>query len=475
MTISPRFLGAASLGAMAMLAGCVAGPDYKPPEHSVATMPSANGAFASGQGAQFSQDPLPDRWWSLYDDPRLDALVEQALETNANLRVADANLRRADAVVREATGQKTLGTSVLADADLERDYTTTSAGTNMPGVLTYDLGFSVTYPLDLNGKLKRAIEGSLADREAVEAARDAVRISVAAAVTKAYADVCAANYQQATVEKVIALQQQTLTATTRLQRGGRGTAFDVSRSRTAVETSKASLPAFTAKRKAALYLLATLLGKPPAEYPADVESCAALPKLRSPMPVGDGAAMIRRRPDIRQAERTIAGDTARIGVATADLYPTVSLGGGIINDGKLENLGKTHSFGFSLGPLLTWSFPNRPVIKARIDAANAQVEGDIAKFDATVLEALRGTETALETYARDTDRAVALGSATSSAGVSSTQAAKLFRFGRSDLLSLLTAQANLASAQVNHAAAEASLVDDQIAVFLALGGGWEGK
>ncbi|WP_395334071.1 efflux transporter outer membrane subunit [Novosphingobium sp. BL-8H] len=460
---------------MALLTGCVAGPNYKPPEHSAATEPSANGAFASGQGSYFSQDPLPDRWWRLYDDPRLDGLIEQALEANANLRAADANLRKADAVVREYVGQKALSTSVLADADLERDYTSTSAGTNMPGVLTYDLGFSVSYPLDLNGKLKRAIESSLADREAVEAARDAVRISVAAATAKAYADVCAANYQQATVEKVIALQQQTLDATTRLQRGGRGTAFDVSRSRTAVETSKASLPAFAAKRKAALYLLATLLGKPPADYPAEVESCAQLPSLRSPMPIGDGAAMIRRRPDIRQAERTIAGDTARIGVATADLYPTVSIGGGIINDGKLENLGKTHSFGFSFGPLLTWNFPNRPLVKARIDAANAQVDVDLAKFDATVLEALRGTETALETYARDTDRAAALGSATRSAGVSQAQAAKLFRFGRSDLLSLLTTQANLANAEVAHATAEAALVDDQISVFLALGGGWEAQ
>ena len=460
---------------MALLAGCVAGPNYKPPEHSAATAPSANGQFASGQGSYFSQDPLPDRWWRLYDDPRLDGLIEQALEANANLRAADANLRKADAIVREYVGQKSLSTSVLADADLERDYTTTSAGTNMPGVVTYDLGLSLSYPLDLNGKIKRAIESSLADREAVEAARDAVRISVAAATAKAYADVCAANYQQATVEKVITLQQQTLTATTRLQRGGRGTAFDVSRSRTAVETSKASLPAFAAKRKAALYLLATLLGKPPADYPADVESCAELPKLRTAMPIGDGAAMIKRRPDIRQAERTIAGDTARIGVATADLYPTVSIGGGIINDGKLENLGKTHSFGFSFGPLLNWSFPNRPLVKARIDAANAQVDVDLAKFDATVLEALRGTETALETYARDTDRAAALGSATRSAGVSQAQAAKLFRFGRSDLLSLLTTQANLANAEVAHATAEAALVDDQISVFLALGGGWESQ
>ena len=464
----------ASLVALALLAGCAtAGPDYAPPENSAATTPAANGRFVSGEGPEFAQADPPDRWWRLYDDPQLDSLVEQALAANANIRAADANLRRADAIVRQTAGQRALNTTVGADADLERDYSPVSAGTNLPGVLTYDLGLTLSYPLDLNGKIKRAIESSLADREAVEAARDAVRISVAASTARAYADVCAANYQIATVQKVVALQQQTLDATGRLQRGGRGTAFDVSRARSAVESSRANLPAFHAKRQAALYLLATLLGKAPAEYPREVESCAVLPRLSRPMPIGDGAALIRRRPDIRQAERTIAGSTALIGVATADLYPTVSIGGGIINSGKLENIGKSNSFGFSLGPLLSWSFPNRPIVRARIDAANAQVEADIARFDQTVLDALRGTETALETYARDTDRATALSRASDSAALSAQQAGKLFRFGRSDFLNLLSAQGALATAQVNRAAAEAALVDDQIAVFLALGGGWQ--
>lgn len=456
------------------LAGCTAGPDYHPPEHAVASAPAAQGGFvsAAGEGA-FAQEPLPDRWWRLYDDPRLDALVEQALAANTDLRAADANLRRAAAAVRAAQGSRALATTVGADADLERDYTSASGGTSVPGVVTYDLGLSASYPLDVAGKLRRAIEASEADRDAVEAARDAVRVSVAAATARAYANVCAANFQMGTVRRVIALQQQTLDATTRLSRGGRGTAFDVSRARTAVETSKASLPGFVAQRQGALYLLAALLGRAPADAPQDVLACTALPRLSRPLPVGDGAALIRRRPDIRQAERTIAGDTARIGVAMADLYPTVSIGGGLITDGRAEDIGKTHSFGFSLGPLLSWSFPNRPVVKARIDAANEQVAVDVARFDSVVLEALRGTETALETYARDRDRAEALRLAADSAQVSAGQADRLFRFGRSDFLNLLSAQSSLASAQVSHAAAQAALVNDQIAVFLALGGGWE--
>lgn len=460
-------------GLAAALAGCAAvGPNYVAPADAVANAPAAQGAFLSATGPAFAEAPLPDRWWHLYEDPALDALVDEALAANTDLRVADANLRRADAVLREATGQRALTTTVGADADLEGDYSTASAGTNLPGVATYDLGLSLSYPLDLAGKLRRGIEASTADRAAVEAARDAVRVAVAAATARAYADACAANVQIATVQQVVALQEKTLGATQRLQAGGRGTAFDVSRARTAVDASRAALPGLVASRQSALYLLATLMGRPPAQYPRAVEACAALPRLSQPMPVGDGAALIRRRPDIRQAERTVAADTARIGVATADLYPQVSIGGGIITDGRLENLGAPHSFGFSLGPLLSWSFPNRPVVKARIDAANEQVQADIARFDGVVLEALRGTETALEGYARGREKVAALGEAAASAQVSADQAGKLFRFGRGDFLSLLSAQGALASAKVNHAGAQAALIDQQIAVFLSLGGGW---
>ena len=463
-----RFLSSAAL-ALTLSACATAGPDYHPPENAVSSTPAAQGAFASAKGAAFSQEPLPDRWWKLYDDPRLDALVEQALAANTDLRAADANLDRARAVLREAAAARTLSTAVSGGVDLSRQ---SSTGVSIPGVVTDNLGLALSYPLDLRGKLRRAIEASAADAEATEAARDAVRVSVAAATTSAYAKVCAANYQLAVTQRVVQLQRQTLDATRRLQKGGRGTAFDVSRAAAAVETSAAALPAFTAARQNSLYLLATLLGRPPADFPAEVADCATLPRLAGGVPVEDGAALIRRRADIRQAERTIAADTARIGVATADLYPSVSIGGSLGFSGPIHDFGTGDSFGMSLGPLLSWTFPNRPAVRAKIDQADAQVRADLANFDGTVLEALRQAESSMETYARDREREAALGRAADAAGLSASQAGKLFRFGRSDFLDLLSAQASLASAQVSHASAQTTLVDDQIAVFLALGGGW---
>lgn len=455
--------------ALALVACATAGPDYHPSENSAATAPAAQGAFLSVQDARFSNGDLPDHWWRLYADPRLDALVEQALVANRDLRVADANLAAAEAVLREVEAARTIGTTVSGGATLSRPSGTAES---LPGVVGYDLGLAASYPLDLNGRIRRAIEASAADLETVAAARDYVRVSVAAATARAYAQVCAANYSLAVNRRVVALQRETLGATQRLFRGGRGTAFDVSRAQAAVDASEASLPAFDAQRQGGLYLLATLLGRPPADYPKEAESCATLPVLGAALPAGDGAALIRRRPDIRQAERSIAADTARVGVATADLYPQISIGGSLGLSGPLRNAGSGTSFGMSLGPLLSWSFPNRPVVRARIAQADAQVQADLARFDGTVLEALRQTETALENYRRHADQVAALDRARDSAGVSAAQASKLFRFGRGDFLSLLDAQRSLANAEASAAAARVQLVQDQIAVFLALGGGW---
>lgn len=459
----------APLLALALAACATAGPDYRPPDRSAATAPAARGAFLSAQGTAFSNAELPDHWWRLYKDDRLDRLVEQALDANTDLRVAEANLAAAQAVLREVEAGGEISTTVSGGETLARPSGVTQ---HLPGSVSYDFGLSASYPLDLNGRIRRAIEASGADVETVTAARDYVRVSVAAATARAYAQVCTANYALGVNRRVVALQRETLTATQRLFNGGRGTAFDVSRAQAAVDTSEAALPAFEAQRQSGLYLLATLLGRPPADYPREVEGCANPPALGAPLPVGDGAALIRRRPDIRQAERTIAADTARLGVAMADLYPQVSIGGSVGLAGPLKDFGSGSAFGFSLGPLISWNFPNRPVIKARIAQADARVQADLADFDGVVLESLRQVETALESYRRDAERTAALERARESASISAAQAGKLFRFGRGDFLSLLDAQRSLANAEASAAAARVQLVQDQIAIFLALGGGW---
>ncbi|WEK44796.1 MAG: TolC family protein [Candidatus Sphingomonas colombiensis] len=459
----------AVLASAALLAGCVAGPNYERPDRAAANAPSAQGKFDAAHDPAFADAPLPDRWWRLYHDPLLDGLVTEALAANTDLRAADANLRAAAAVVLQTEAGRTVQTSVDASAGPVRPNATPLPWT---GELSYSAGLSAALPLDLSGRIRRAIEASQADAAAVEAVRDEVRVTVAATTTRAYLAACAANLRIAAADRVLGVERQTYDVTRRLERGGRGTAFDTTRARAAVQQSEALVPTLVAQRQAALYQLATLAGHPPADYPRAVASCAALPALAGPLPVGDGAALLRRRPDIRAAERRLAASTARIGVVTASLYPQVSFGGSIGYTGPVSALGERDDFNFSLGPLMSWTFPNRRVVRAQITQAGANADAALAAFDGTVLGALRDVETALSAYARGREQVAALSRARDSAATATAQAEKLFRFGRGEFLNLLSAQATLANAEVSLAAAQAGVADTQAQLFLALGGGW---
>lgn len=454
------------------LGACVAGPNYHVPAGAVAEKPAAQGAFVGADNPAFQQAALPDHWWQLYDDPRLDGYVREALAANTDLRAADANLRRASEVVRQVEAGRTVQTQLQAEAFGARvgGYTLTiPLNLSNAGVLTA----TVNYPLDLAGGIKRGIEAARDDAEAVQAARDQVRVTVAAAVTRAYADTCSANVTLAATQHVLDIQNKTVASMQRLFKGGRGTSFDVTRARTAADRSAAAIPAILAARQASLFELAALMGRVPADYPRELESCAAPPTLHQPLPIGDGAALIRRRPDIRAAERQLAAATAGIGIETSKLYPEVNLTGSMGFAETFENLFTGNAFGAFAGPLISWAFPNRKLIHARIAAAGATAEAASALFDGTVLEALRQTETSLNAYAREIDRDEALEKARDDAAKSVDQANRLFRFGRTDVLSVLTAQAQLAEAEATLASSRAEVIDRQVNVFLALGGGWQ--
>ena len=464
-----KFLPAASLVALAV-AGCTAGPDYHVPEHAMANAPAARGAFAAGHEAAYDPAPLPNHWWRLYDDPRLDGYVTEALAANTDLRAADANLKRATFVVREAETGRLPVTTLSATGGVARLQGSTE---RLPGSAVYSLGGSIAYPLDLAGGIRRGIEAARDDAEATRAARDQVRVTVAAAVTRSYAAACSANRTLAATQRVLDIQRQTLDVTQRLFKGGRGTAFDVTRAQAAVDQSAAAIPSIIAGRQAALFELAALMGRAPADYPRELESCPAPPELKRLLPIGDGAALIRRRADVRAAERSLAAATATVGVETARLYPQVSLGGSAGFGGPLSAIGTGSQFSLSAGPLLTWTFPNRAVAHARIGEAGAAAETASAQFDGTVIGALQQTETALSAYAREIDRDRDLTRARDDSAKATDQANRLFRFGRTSFVDVLTAQSNLADAEAALAASEAELIDRQIDVFLALGGGWE--
>ncbi|MDB5826540.1 MAG: efflux transporter, outer rane lipoprotein NodT family, partial [Variovorax sp.] len=316
-------MGTAVLGACTTV-----GPDYHQPPEAVASQPAAGAPFAEAKNATFSNAPLPPHWWRLYHDARLDGLVQQALVHNTDLRQALANLERERAEEAAIAGMQrpTIGVEggpsyghVSGVSLLQSDYAP-------PNDWYYSAGASLSYQVDLFGQIRRAIEASKATGDAAQAALDLARVNVAAATTRAYADICSTGLRLRSAEKSVQLQREALDISERLQQAGRVSALDATRSRAQLQQLNAAIPPLQARKQAALYRLATLTGALPQDFPRDVASCETPPQVAGALPTGDGAALLRRRPDIRQAERTLAASTARIGVATADLYPRISLG-----------------------------------------------------------------------------------------------------------------------------------------------------
>lgn len=462
--------------ALAILAGCTTvGPDYKVPEGAAINRAEAQAAFAGADNAAIASAPLPDRWWQLYQDATLNALIEKALAANTDLRVAAANLERAQAAVLEsqAATQPTVGVNTGPTFGHVSGISELQPETRPKSGWAYTSGVSVSYQVDLVGQIRRAIEASRDDAQAAQAAYDLSRVNVAAETARAYADACAAGMQLASAQHSVDVQQESFDVTSRLLNAGRGTALDVTRARSQLQQLRANLPPFRAQQRTALYRLATLTGEAPAAFPPALLQCKTTPKLSQPIPVGDGAALLRRRPDIRQAERSLAAATARIGVATGDLYPKISLGLSASSGGPAQYFGERGTFGYSIGPLISWTIPNTGAVQSRIAQAEASTRAAVARFDGIVLTALREAESALTVYGRQLDRDKNLADARDDSAQAANQARELFQAGKTDYLTVLDANRTLATTESALAASQAQLSADQIAVFLALGGGWE--
>ena len=472
-TRSPlRFL-TATAGASLLLASCAVGP--KAPDATLP--PSASGAFIGATAPAVTAQAARDDWWRLYDDPTLDALVRQALVENNELEAAAANLRRVRAALGEARVGRFPATTTTAAVNTGRPSAATvpglPAGTEAPETDTYDVGLDVAYEIDLFGRVESTIRAARADADAAEAALDIVRVTVAAETARAYADACSANAQIAVAERTIELQSDSVDLTQRLLDAGSGNGLDTARARSALESSRASLPPLRAQRDGALFRLATLTGRTPAEASEAARACPRPPQLAQAIPVGDGAALLARRPDVRQAERNLAGAAARVNVATADLYPRISLGGSLGATAlEADGLGDSENFRFSVGPLISWSFPNVFAGRARIEQASAGSEAALATFDQTVLLALQETETALANYANELDRRSALQSARDQAATAARLSRLRFEAGADSFLTVLDAERTLAAADAQLASSDALVTTYQIALFKALAGGW---
>ncbi|MEZ0192889.1 TolC family protein [Pseudomonas qingdaonensis] len=462
----------ALLGAGLLLSACqMVGPDYSVPKEAAVNRGDLQGALRSDADSVVSA-PVPANWWHLYQDPRLDALVNQALAANTELRVAAANIARARAQVEEAEAQGGFNGGVKLGAQrLQESGEAFLQPDKVPVANIGEAILSASYQFDLWGTLKRGVEAAQAHADATQAAADTARITLVADVVRAYTQVCAANEEYHIARASLDLQEQSVTLTQRLRDAGRGDETQVTRTETQFKSLRAELPRYQAMREAGLYTLSMLLDKPVEQLPAGTAHCAELPHIAQRVPVGDGAALLKRRPDIRQAERSLAAATAGIGVATGQLYPDISIGAQVGTIGILENLGKPATNRWGFGPLLTWTVPTNGS-RARIRQAEASTQAALAHFDGVVLNAIRETQTSLAQYSALLDRRDALAEAERSAQLAADQTHRFFKAGRESFLADLQATRTYTDMRAQLAAANTQVAMGQIGLFLALGGGW---
>lgn len=457
----------AAICAAALLTGCAVGPNYRAP----AALPGTTGPFVGASDPRYTAEAPAGDWWRLFNDAALDGLVTEALANNRDIARATANLAQVRAVLSETRSALLPTTTVSGQQTRARQVNPLFGADAFTTDLT-TVGLDVSYEVDLFGRVRRSNEAASANVGAAQAALNVARVSVAGETARAYADACAANVQIDVAVRTVGFLQNGADLTTRQFEAGRGSGLDLARARALVETTRATIPPLEAQRDAALFRLAVLTGKPPAEASAAARACKAIPTVASPIPVGDGAALLSRRPDVRQAERNLAAATARIGVATASLYPSISLGGNIATIGG-EGFKLGDDYSYSVGPLIRWSFPNIVAARARIKQADAATQGALATFEQTTLTALQETETALSAYAKALDRTAALRRARDEGAKSAELSRLRQREGLDSFLTVLDADRTLADLEAQLAASQAQTAGAQITLFKALGGGWE--
>jgi NodT family efflux transporter outer membrane factor (OMF) lipoprotein len=469
--------GAAASALMAvLLAACRVGPNY----HAPALPAGAALPLVSLDAAVETPAAPPDAWWRLYNDARLDALVQEALRANRTLIAADANFTAARAVLAAAHAARYPATAVTVGGVYGRDAVTDEIlelGDHRPQtVWLFEDVIQAAYEVDLFGRVHRAIEVANANADAVAAARDGVRVVVAAETARAFAAVCAIGQQLAVAQHSLEVVAHEADIAVHRREAGASSDFDVARAEALVAQVRAGIPPLAGQRRAALFELTAVLGRSPAAAPTDLEACVTPPRLVSLIPVGDGAALLGRRPDVRQAERRLAAATAEIGVATADLYPTIKLaglyGGAASQWSQLDtNIGRT----WGIGPSISWTFPNMAGPRARVRQAKAAQAAALASFDSVVLTALKETEQALALYSTALDNRQSLGVARDQLQAAFRMAHDQFLAGAVSTLDLLTTEQSLVAIEAAVAASDAALVQGQIAIFKALGGGWRGS
>ena len=455
------------------MAGCTVGPNFMGASSSDQAVPSFP-TLAAG-GPLIPTEP-PALWWSQLRDPQLDALIERALAANYDVRVAVANLEAARSVLAQTQTQLLPTVNATGNIQESRLQIAAQQPTDRvaPTRTATSLGLDLSWELDLFGRVRRSVEAAEADIGQAEELRNDTLTVVASDTARAYVDLRGAQLRLDVARRNAENQQRTFGLTRTLRDAGRATDLDIARAQAQLTNTLATIPPLEAAVTSARNRLSTLTATPLGALVRELEATKPVPEVPAFVAAGDPAGLIRRRPDIRAAERALAASSARIGVATADLFPRVNLLGSIglaaTDPSRLLTGG---AFGFGIGPSLTWNIFDREAIYARIRQSDATADANLARYQKTVSSALQEADTALANYVRELDRRLQLRAAADASRRAADLANQRYEAGVENFLTVLDAQRTLLQAEDALAQSDIQIAQNLIGVFKALGGGWE--
>jgi outer membrane protein, multidrug efflux system len=452
------------------LAACAVGPNYVKPNTPVA--PTFAGADADAK--TFSSADVQSQFWKQFGDATLDRLVDDALDANHDLRIALGRLIEARAARHQSLFD--FGPTVTASGGYTKQQVPMAAspiGVPYKAEL-YDVGFDATWELDLFGRVRRENEATQAQLQGAQASLRDAQVSVIAEVARTYFELRGEQNELAVAQRNVENQQETLRLTSARLNAGRGTELDTSRARAQLSTTLSDIAPVEAAISRSIHRLGVLTGRDPNALAALLSPSRDLPPLPQIAAVGDPAALLRRRADIRVAERQLAASTALVGVAVGDLFPKVTFTGNFgYQSDDTSSLGRSGTRSYLIAPGISWAAFDLGRVRANISGAKARTDVALASYEQTVLRALEETENALVTHARARDRLAHADDAASASATAARLARTRYEGGIVDFLEVLDAERTQLEAEDQLARSRTDAATSLIAVYKALGGGWE--
>lgn len=452
----------------AALVGCAVGPNYVKPDTRVTPQ------FEGARDGAFTPQDVQARFWTQFGDDTLDRLVDDALRENHDLRIALGHLVEARAERRQATFD--LAPTVTASGGYTKQQIP-SVQSGFPEELNlryYDAGFDAFWELDFFGRVRRNVEAQSAQLQGAEASLRDAQVSVTAEVARSYFELRGEQTQLAVAFSNVDNQQATLQLSQARLEAGRATELDTSRAQAQLSQTLSTIGPLQAAVARSIHRLSVLTGREPNALNALLAPPRELPELPAITAVGDPAQLLRRRPDIRVAERQLASSTALVGAAVADLFPKVTFVGSFsYAAAEPAQLGQSGTRGYVIGPSISWAAFDLGRVQAEVAGSRARADVALATYEQTVLRALEETENALVTHARTRDSLQQAAQAAYASQTAARIARTRYEGGLVDFLDVLDAERTQLAAEDRLAQARTDAATSLIAVYKSLGGGWE--